>query len=140
MGSKKINPPRRRTKEQARVDYRKQLAAREVSSTVETKTQIIEELDGTDKIPPIERTDMPPMKEPAVAGLKLTKTHYILGIIGGIIFILIFISTIVYNYASLKEGLDHTNSNLRELKQAINERINRIEERMDKYISKEKSK
>lgn len=137
MGSRKINPPRRRTKEQARADNRKQLAAREVSSTVETKTQIVEELDGTDKIPPIERTDMPPIKEPAVAGLKLTKTHLIISII---IAFLTVVVTIVYNYTSLKEGLNHTSSDLRELKQAINERINRLEERIDKYISKEKSK
>lgn len=140
MGSKKINPPRRRTKEQARADNRKQLAARESSSTVETKTPIIEEINGTDKIPPIEKTVMVPIKEPAVAGLKLSKTLHILEIIGGIIAFVIFVGMIVYHYTSLKEGLNHTNSNLTELKQTINERIYRLEERIDKYISKEKSK
>lgn len=140
MGSKKINPPRRKTREQERLDYRKELATKEVSSTAETK-KLIEEINGTDKIPPTEQTVIPQsIKEPAVARLKLTKTHLILTIIGGIIVILIFVSTIVYNYASLKEGLNHTNSNLSELKQTINERINRLEERIDKYISKDKSK
>lgn len=142
MGRKKINPPRKRTKEQERADYRKQLAVRQVSGTVETtgdgetKTTIVEELNGTDKIPPIEQTPIP--REPTVAGLKLTKT--IISIIVGIIAILTIVVTVVYNYTSLKEGLNHTNSDLRELKQTINERINRLEERIDKYISKEKSK
>jgi len=142
MGRKKINPPRKRTKVQERADYRKQLAVRQVSGTVETtgetKTTIVEELNGTDKIPPIEQT--PIHREPTVAGLKLTKTHLIISIIVGIIAILTIVVTVVYNYTSLKEGLNHTNSDLRELKQTINERINRLEERIDKYISKEKSK
>lgn len=142
MGRKKINPPRKRTKEQERADYRKQLAVRQVSGTVETtgetKATIVEELNGTDKIPPIEQAPIP--REPTVAGLKLTKTHLIISIIVGIIAILTIVVTVVYNYTSLKEGLNHTNSDLRELKQTINERINRLEERIDKYISKEKTK
>jgi hypothetical protein len=109
-----MNPPRKRTKEQERADNRKQLAARQVSSTIETKTPIIEEINGTDKIPPIEQTITPLLtKETAVAGQKLTKTHLITGIIGGIIAILIFVSAVVYNYTSLKEGLNHTNSSLK---------------------------
>lgn len=143
MGRKKINPSRRRTKEQERADYHKQLASRQVSGTVEatgeTKATIVEELNGTDRIPPIEKTPIP--REPTVAGLKLTKTHLIISII---IAALTIVVTVVYNYTSLKEGLNHTNSDLRELKQTINERINRLEdrleERIDKYISKEKTK
>ncbi|MEK6690075.1 MAG: hypothetical protein AABY78_02090 [Nitrospirota bacterium] len=140
MGSKRINPPRRKTKELVRSDYRKGLATKQVSSTAETEIPIIEALDGTDKIPPIEQAPLQLTKEPVKEGQKLTKTHYIIGIVGGIIGILIFVGVIVSNYTSLKEGLNHTNSNLRELKQSINERINRLEERIDKYISKEKSK
>lgn len=135
MGSKKMNPPRRRTKEQVRADNRKQLAAREVSGTVEIEA--LAETNGTDKLPPSEKTITP---QPIRDSQKLTKTHLIIGIIGGIITILIFVSWIVYNYTSLKEGLNHTNTNLKELKQTTNERMNRLEERMDKYISKEKSK
>lgn len=139
MGRKKINPPRRRTKEQERMDYRKQLTTRQVTSTAETttKTPLVEELNSTDKVLPIEQAPIP--REPTAEGLKLTKTHLIISIIMGIIAILGIVVTVVYNYTSLKEGLNHTNSDLRELKQAINERINRLEERTDKYIYKEKN-
>lgn len=140
MGSKKINPPRRKTREQVRSDYYKQLATKQVSGTVEATTPI-EELNGTDKIPDIKQVaTLPLAQEPAFPSPKLSDTKAILSIIGGIIAILIFIATVVYYFTSLKEGLNHTNSNLKELKETTNERINRIDERIDKYISKEKSK
>ena len=139
MGSKKINPPRRKTREQVRSDYYKQLATKQVSGTVEATT--IEEPNGTDKIPDIKQgATSPPAQEPAFPSQKLSDTKTILSIIGGIITILIFIATVVYYFTSLKESLNHTNSNLKELKETTNERINRLDERIDKYISKEKSK
>lgn len=144
MSRKKINPPRRKTKEQERADYRKQLAARQVSGTVETteetKAPIVGELDSTDKILPIEQTPIPLTKEIITPSQKLSKIYTIIGIVGGIILILTFVGTLVYHYTSVKEGLNHTNTRLTELMQTINERIDRLEERIDKYISKEKSK
>lgn len=144
MGRKKINPPRKRTKEQERADYHKQLAVRQVSGTVETtgetKATIVEELNGTDKIPPIEQAPIPLTRETVAPSQKLSKIYTIIGIVAGIIAILIAVGTVVYHFTSLKEGLNHTNSDIRELKQTINEKINRLEERIDKYISKEKTK
>lgn len=144
MGRKKINPPRKRTKEQERADYRKQLAVRQVSGTVETtgetKATIVEELNGTDKISPIEQAPIPLTRETVTPSQKLSKIYTIIGIVGSIILILTFVGTLVYHYTSVKEGLNHTNARLTELKQTINERINRLEERIDKYISKEKTK
>lgn len=140
MGSKKINPPRRKTREQIRSDYYKQLATKQVSGTLEATTPI-EELNGTDKIPDMKQaTTLPFPQEPAFPSQKLSNTNTILSIIGGIIIILTLIATVVYYFTSLKEGLNHTNSNLKELKETTNERINRLDERIDKYISKEKSK
>jgi len=144
MGRKKINPPRKRTKEQERADYHKQLAVRQVSGTVETtgetKATIVEELNGTDKIKPVEQAPISTATGPIKNGQKLKKTHYTIAIIGSVIGILIFVAIVASNYTSLKESISNTNVNLKELKQSINERINRLEERIDKYISKEKTK
>lgn len=139
MGRKKINPPRRRTKEQERMDYRKQLATRQVTSTAETttKTPLVEELNGTDKIPPIEQAPIPLTRETVTPSQKLSKMYTIIWVT---ISVLIFIGTIVYHYASLKEGLSYTKASLTELKQTLDKRIDRLEERIDKYISREKTK
>lgn len=137
MSKRAKNLPRRKTRVEERLDYRKQLAAKEVSSTLEQETPLLGEMNATDKSPSLR--EEPITKESESKG-KLLRSSHIIGIIVGVLTVLTIVCGGVYKFAVLNEGINHLKSDIKELKQTVNEKINRLEERIDKYISKEKSK
>jgi HAMP domain-containing protein len=137
MNKKGKNLPRRKTRIEERSDYRKQLAAKQVSSTSEQEIPILGEINATDKIPSSKEEAFTKGSE---SKGKLIKTSYIISIIVGVLTVLTILSGGVYKFGVLNESINHLKSDIKELKQTINEKINRLEERIDKYISKEKSK
>lgn len=116
------NPPRRKPKDQLIREYRKSLEAKPVSETFETEEE--PDIDSTGYRPKEEKITLPPAeKKNIINWKKMKKIALIVGAIAATITILVFFGKGIYKIASIDSSVQY-----------LEKRMDKMEERFDKYI------
>ena len=124
-------PRSRRTKEQLRQEYRKSLAVKPVSETLETEE--LPDVESTSYKTPPEAYKQPPTERKWA--FSLTKGQKIISII---VSVALLFGGIIYKYGIFTNSIQNLEKRLDKMEEDFKKDIRNLTERIDKYVSKER--
>jgi hypothetical protein len=131
-GRRRAIPARRKTKDDMRAEYRKNLSNMPVSGTMDEPSEKYSNGTGfiSDDQDSIEHEQLTAPKE-----TNLKKFYQIVGAIVGICSFIGFVFWVGVNYSSINKNIEFLQKEVAEVKQNTKNELQHLNERMDNYFS-----